>query len=86
MKKIHKYTLRITDEQAVELPHGSEILSVQEQDGELVFWAIVPVTRVKITHTFSIYGTGFKITNKSNIEVYLGTVKIGRLVWHVFYF
>jgi hypothetical protein len=41
MKKIFKYKLEAVDEQILELPRGSKILSVEEQNGDIVLYALV---------------------------------------------
>jgi hypothetical protein len=62
--RIYKYPLRIADEQAVPMPAGARILSVQDQDGQLCVWALVDAdvhadTRTPMPRrTFYIVGTG----------------------------
>ena len=43
MQRIYKYQLKITDNQVVEMPMKAKILSVGEQYGSLVLWAIVDI-------------------------------------------
>lgn len=83
MNQIFKYALRITDgPQTVFMPLGSRILSVQNQNGNLTFWALVDDRRDKVPRKFLVVGTGqdfdaFKLQ-------YVGTAQFGVFVWHVF--
>jgi hypothetical protein len=89
MKTIYKYDLAIRDDQTVKLPLGAKILSVHEQYGNIIFYALVDKD---IEETDDFYficrGTGH---NADFIEEfgfqYLGTVKLynGGLMFHIFY-
>lgn len=80
---IWKYQLTIQDEQLVEMPLGSSILAVAEQDGTLCLWARVNPEGVPVNRKIYIRGTGHPLP-KGPIE-YIGTVVSagGRLVWHI---
>lgn len=83
MKTIWKYPLKLTEVQQIELPQGSDPLTVQMQDHRPRVWAIVdPKEPIHTQLTFYIIGTGepFDETNKK----YLGTIQQTEFVWHVF--
>lgn len=83
-KRIFKYTLTIEDLQTVEMPEGAEILSVQNQGGDVCIWALCAPNAPKEARTFHIFGTGNPVCD--NPGRFVGTVQIldGALVWHVF--
>jgi hypothetical protein len=81
--RIYKYCLDITDTQTVDLPVGSDLLSVGNQLGELCLWAIVDEKqKYHSARTIEIIGTGNPIDPKG--RVFLGTVIDSFSVWHVF--
>ena len=81
--KIWKYELEITPEQRIEMPFRAEMLTVQNQGDRICLWALVDPTLHKVLRDISIIGSGLE-TGISFPGNYLGTVQIGRLVWHVF--
>lgn len=91
-KVIHKYPLKITDEQSVNLPKGYEILTIQLQEvvmgpNRLYLWAIVDLDELVIEMiNISIIGTGNHITptEQGTFRKYINTVQDGSHVWHVF--
>lgn len=82
--KIWKFSLNVTDEQIVPMPKGSEILTVQIQQGRINLWARCSETAPKEDVRICIYGTGHTVPD--NPGKYLGTVQHlnGDLVWHVY--
>ena len=91
MEKICKYELEIADEQKINIPAFSRILSVQAQHDKLCLWAVVetemPLSEIEIL----IVGTGNECPEGcwDNPPIYnnkfLGTVQMHNgLVWHVF--
>ena len=100
MKRIYKYQLEITDQQIIEMPKGTELLSAQFQGKNLCVWALVsPDYEVKKgvkQYGFRIFGTGHEIdveiedpsenSNEGRFK-FLATVQqfSGDLVWHIFY-
>jgi hypothetical protein len=84
MKTIWKYTLEITDQQFVEVPDGSELLTVQMQNGTPQLWVKCYSENPKISKRIRIYGTGHKLWVDD--ETYLATFQVcdGDLVFHVF--
>ena len=88
MKKIFKYILEITDEQELILPMDSKILSVKEQYGDIVVYALVNTSIKGIEgYSFIIHGTGHNTIENIDNYIFLGTVKLkeGALMFHVFY-
>lgn len=86
MMKIFKYALEITDEQHVELPHDSQLLSVQDQNGQLTLWALINPNLNMVFRLVTIIGTGHPITKpRAVLGTFIGTVQMyNGLVWHVF--
>ena len=89
MRKIYKYVLEITSEQAIEMPSIRKYLKVGEDyDGKLVIWAAVDTSSNVENVSFEIYGTGQELINqtiKTISQSYLGTqVMKNGLAWHVF--
>ncbi len=83
--RIFKYQLEVTNLQTIELPQGARILSVRQQGGQIMLWAMVHPTHQTIPHTFRIYGTGHPVDeNSGRTQSFLGTVQLGALVFHVF--
>jgi len=86
MKAIFKYPLEIKDEQQIEMYAHAFILSVKEQNNEIVLYAkISHEEEKKEMRTIYIFGTGHDIPNTLN-AYFLDTVMTngGRLVWHIF--
>lgn len=86
MRRIWKYPLEITDEQFIDVPLGSEPLSVQIQNDQLCIWVGVPNDgRPTKEQPIRIYGTGHPVD--SLLKDYVGSVQQagGALVWHVFW-
>lgn len=84
MKTIHKYQLGITDVQAVRMPAGAEILSVQFQNESLCLWALVETTEKNSARLIYVVGTGNPFPEGD--FRFIGTVQQfgGKLIWHVF--
>jgi len=93
---IGKYVLSVTDRQVLEIPAPAQILSVIEQRGEVVLYALIDYgTESTVTKVIDIYGTGHKVPkDRSTYEgepqtepgAFIGTVSTenGGLIWHVF--
>jgi len=79
-KQIWKYQLQITDEQIISVPAGSRPISVAEQNGKLCMWAIVGSNR-SAKMRIQVVGTGNPMPDVGD---YIGTVVMGKFVWHVF--
>lgn len=87
MRKIWKFPLKILDEQVVEMPKFSKILSVQEKDDGFFVWAEFDEAHQNVPElrTFWIRGTGIAFDPKP-FERFLFTIveKYSPLVWHVY--
>ena len=85
-KSIYKYQLRVTSEQNLILPKGSEILTVQNQFEQAELWALVDTeTSEKEIRHIEIIGTGHPIDG--NIQRrYISTFQIdgGNFILHAF--
>ena len=86
MQTIHKYPLSIIGVQDVEMPETSEILSAQNQNGQLCVWARVETDSPIIKRRFRIFGTGHPYPVVDILNKYVGSVQManGALVWHVY--
>jgi hypothetical protein len=87
MKRIFKYQLEIKDEQTLELPVGSKILSVVNIGEKIYVYAIVNTEqKTNETYLIVIHGTGH-IVGETDDYTFLGTVIVfnGKLIWHIFY-
>ncbi len=84
MNTIHKYKLPLRDHFSLEMPVGAVILSIQEQNKDIVLWAMVDNAAPTTVRWFRIVGTGVPFTPP--IGRYLATVQmsIDTFVWHIF--
>ncbi len=84
MMRIWKFPLEITDVQQIEVPEGSKALSVIEQFGGPTLYVLVKrLGRVRVKKTVHVVGTGNPADHVRS-EDFVGTVKTGNFVWHVF--
>ena len=87
IKSIWKYKLEMVDSQTIEIPVGSDLLTIQIQNGEPFMWFLVDVLAERQKITFETWGTGRLIEyKKGENREYLGTYQLnnGELVFHVF--
>lgn len=86
MTTIHKVTLSEVDEQTISIPANSDILSVQEQNGNIFLWYLCGTKMPNVERKILIFGTGHEITKNRENLTFLGTVQYakGILVYHVF--
>ena len=86
MKSVYKYNLDTTDNQIIEI-QSKNILSVNEQYGNIVVYALFDSDIKPIRYEFNIRGTGHPIIFEVDNFNFLGTVKLydGNLMFHVFY-
>jgi hypothetical protein len=88
MKRVYKYTLQPEEEQVVEFPKNTIILSAINQFDKMVVYAMVD-TEEQITEKCSlrVYGTGHNMFEYIGLYTFLNTVSLmnGSLVFHVFY-
>lgn len=82
---IHKFPLRLVDEQTILLPRGAQILSVGFQYSELQLWTLVDKTEMeKEPRRIAVWGTGEVFVGDPGR--FLGTVflTVAGEVYHVF--
>ncbi len=81
--KIFKWTLHC-DSFYLLMQRGAEILSVQEQNGQIVIWAKCDTTAECVNRRIVPYPTGSELPDK--VGTFLGTVQLeqGNLVFHIF--
>ena len=87
MKRIFKYELAFEDHQEIQMPLGCKILSVMNQKGTIVVYAIVnDSTKPLIPVGFIIHGTGHPADDLVGYH-FLGTVSMycDSMMFHVFY-
>lgn len=87
MKAIYKYQLGVVGSQVIKMPKGAEILSVKNQQENLVLYALVTPDEELVEHRILVYGTGHPIRADIFDDFnFVGTVNINSatLVWHVF--
>ena len=85
MKTIRRYHLQPTKTQTVQLPAGSEILSVQAKgDDSPVLWALVDPEMDEEERTVTLYATATEVPD--NPGRYCGSFQIyeGSLEFHAF--
>ena len=85
---IWKFNLKVTDVQDIEIPHGSILLSVQNQNETPCLWALIYDTEAeKEVIRLRTIGTGNPISDDDfNPKDFLGTYQLnnGSFVGHVF--
>jgi hypothetical protein len=85
MKTIYKYPLVSPAINAIELPVGAQVLTVQMQGSNPQIWALVDLDEKAVElRKFYIYGTGDQMPD--NPGQYIGTFQMKDLglVWHLF--
>lgn len=82
MRTIYKYELEVAQEQIRALPAKAKVLSVQAQDGRVVFWAEVDTAAPIKERKFFCVGTGWEAPPEW--AEYVGTIQLGQFVWHFY--
>lgn len=84
MKVIYKYPLEITDNQVIELPKDSGVLTVQMQNNQLCLWALVDTEQTQRQQVpVKVFGTGNPVDFTGPWQ-YVSTVQERIFVWHIF--
>lgn len=87
MLRIFKYVFNPEPDPEILLPEGAQILSVKEQNEEVVLYALVDPDKLINWRKFKIIGTGHPIMD-GDLDDYdfIDTVKLhkGKLMFHVF--
>lgn len=97
MKTIHKFAVpldKLEDVTELDMPRGADVLSVDNQNDTLCFWAVVDTNeRFMQNRRFRVAGTGHPLGGADGAKTgtyqrgrFLGTVQFlnGRLVFHIF--
>lgn len=82
--RIWKWSLRVADEQILELPEGAQILDVQIQGGMPQLWALVNPTAPKQPRNIAIYGTGHPVPENPGTYIASFQMHDGALAFHAF--
>ena len=82
MDTIWEFPLEFAPRQAITMPKGAKLLTVQTQQDTICIWAIVSPAAPQETRVFIIVGTGDDLDDGTG--EYLGTVQQGPYVWHLF--
>ncbi|WP_153305776.1 DUF7352 domain-containing protein [Desulfogranum mediterraneum] len=85
MKTIRRYHLQPNKLQTIQLPAGSEILSVQtKEDDAPILWALVDPAQPEEERTLSVYATGTEVPDDPGS--YCGSFQLfgGSLEFHAF--
>lgn len=82
---IYKYELLTQGEQLVQMPRGARLMSIQNQAGKTVCWAIVNPDEAKVARRFLGFTTGGELPN-GDPGKYIATVMYngGSFVLHWF--
>ena len=80
MITIHKFAAAST----VDMPRDAQILTLQEQGGLAMIWAIVDTDKPRETRTFRVVGTGEPLPRYATRHTYVGTWQQDSFVWHLF--
>jgi len=85
MKTIYKYPIKGVGAQAIPMPEGAKILTVQVQGDTPCLWALVEVDAPPRDRVILVYGTSHP-ADEAEAERYIGTFQLsgGPLVFHVF--
>ena len=80
---IWKYPIEAVNE--IQMPKDAEILSVgYDPQSQLCVWANVYPDRPVVTRVIKVFGTGKAINIPGNHLWFIGTVKNGPFMWHVY--
>ena len=85
INKVFKYAVRETDFQTVNLPVGSKILKIGNQNGSMQLWAMVNSREPnKLPLELAIVGTGNVTEISFENYVHYDTIILGAFVWHIY--
>lgn len=83
--KIWKYPLEVIDRQAITMPPGAKLLTVQMQYGKCCLWALVDETKNDTAaRRIAIYGTGNPMPDSPGEYIATFQMLNGKLVFHAF--
>jgi hypothetical protein len=81
---IYRYPFAINDEFVIEMHAGAKVLSVRAWDGEPCVWALVNSSLLSVERRFALRGTGQSAKGLLTDATFVGTFKMGALVFHLF--
>ena len=84
MITIYKYPLGVTDDQTIEMPKYSDILSIHMQHGAPCMWVRVVTDNPLVKRHFKTYGTGHPVDSDKGIFRGTFLTDNDNLVFHVF--
>lgn len=85
-RAVYKYLLQVANSQTLMLPEGAQILSVQEQHGDVQLWALVDTSRELTPRYIAIHGTGHEVYDGDLTHISTFQMRGGSLVFHAFEF
>ena len=85
-RQVWKFPLVINDLTSIEMPAGSRVLTVVNQNENVCLYALVDPEATNVRKVFRVAGTDHPIEAFVSYKNYVGTVllKSGSLVFHVF--
>jgi hypothetical protein len=66
-----------------QLPEGTQVLSIQKQDGQMCLWGLCDQDSPEEERRFAMIGTGWEIAVMEHWR-HISTVQSGAFVWHWF--
>lgn len=84
---VFKYEIKVKRDSSdlVEVPSGSRLLDVGQQQGKLMSWWLIDLNvETKDTYEFVVQGTGWETDIKLFSMQYVKTLLEKYFVWHVF--
>lgn len=85
MRAIWKFPVPVDDRLTIKMPKGARVLTVQAQGREMCIWAEVQTQAAEEKRYFAVFGTGHEMLHGMGYsDVYVGTVQIGKFVWHLY--
>jgi hypothetical protein len=82
-RSIWQFPFKTDDIVRIEMPEGTEVLSVQVQNSTPCMWALVNPESPFEMRTFVIYGTGEPIEDPGYLGNHLGSYQLSG-VYHIF--
>ena len=85
MKSIFKYQISYSAPTEIQLPMDSKVISADlDPHGDLCIWALVDPENTMIPRVFMVVGTGWSMEDEIDNWEFIGTVRQGPYMWHVF--
>lgn len=85
MKSIFKYQISYSAPIEIRLPMDSKVISAGlDPQGDLCIWALVDPETATTPRVFMVVGTGWSMEDEIDNWEFIGTVRQGPYMWHVF--